>query len=305
MRPGRLRDESLCVTSPVLFDFRDPLPVPDGAAHLVAGLADAVPRVGLLLGSAAGRSVVSSCPGVRRAALEELTSPGAVWAPLACGLPDPGVLVVSAASTISLADLLMGGLGGEEDRRSTPLEQALLVRHVLPALRPLTDALADSGVTELASGPVTDEPVPAGAGEVLAIGVDLTLPSRVSARVTLCLPARTLLPAPSGAPVGPPVDPEGHVLGGVPVEVSLRLPGTVVSAADVDDLAPGDVIRLDEGAAAALVGVLQADGRTTAVLTAALGRRGRARAVRVDALLPGAPLPVLPPSSAALPSGER
>jgi flagellar motor switch protein FliM len=67
----------------------------------------------------------------------------------------------------------------------------------------------------------------------------------------------------------------------VPVEVSLRLPATTVSAVEVEDLHPGDVIRLEAEALSALVGVLTGQGEDVPVLTATLGRQGRRRAVRV------------------------
>ncbi|MDP9434529.1 MAG: FliM/FliN family flagellar motor switch protein [Actinomycetota bacterium] len=272
--------------TPALFDFRDPLPMPAAASRLVAGLAEATPRVGLLLGSVAGRSVPTSCAGVRRVALVEVASPGTVWMPAACGLPDPGLVLIAADASVALADLLMGGAGLPEMRRSTRLEQQLLGRCLVPALRPLTDALADEGVTALSVGPVTDEPLPVGLGEVLAVGVDVALPSGSSARVTLCLPAKSLLPGEPEQAELAPVSVGEHVLADVPVEVALRLPATVVTAEDVDDLAPGDVIRLDPEAAASLIGVLDGgDGLALHVLTAALGRRGKRRAVVVHDLL--------------------
>ena len=55
-----------------LFDFRDPLPMPAGAAGLVAAVSDAAPRVGLLLELASGRPLPVSCPAVRRVALVEV-----------------------------------------------------------------------------------------------------------------------------------------------------------------------------------------------------------------------------------------
>ena len=73
----------------------------------------------------------------------------------------------------------------------------------------------------------------------------------------------------------------------MPVEVSLRLPATVMSAEDVEDLAPGDVLHLDPDAAATLLGVLPGGGSPVTVLTASLGRRGKRRAVVVHDLLGG------------------
>lgn len=269
-----------------LFDFRDPLPMPAGAGRLVAAVVGAAPRTGLLLGLACGRDVTASCAGVRRAALVEVARPGTVWAPLACGLPDPGLLLVSRVDAVALADLLLGGTGEAADRPATLLERELLVRHVVPTLAPLVEALADHGVTSLATGPVSDEPLPTGLGEVVVVPVELVLPTG-TASVLLCLPAKSLLPAEPGL-VEPVLAPATErVLADVCVDVSLRLPASTVSASEVEELVPGDVLSLDPSAGVTLVGVLPGSGRPVQVLTASLGRRGKRRAVVVHELLGG------------------
>lgn len=270
-----------------LFDFRDPLPMPAGAGRLVAAVVAAAPRVGLLVGLACGRDVVGSCRGVRRAALVEVARPGAVWAPLSCGLADPGLLLVAGPDAVALADLLLGGPGEPMERATSLMEQQLLVRHVVPALHPVVDALGEHGVGGLACGPVSDQPLPTGLGEVLAIPLELALPSGESVLVTLCLPAKSLLPAEPGPAQLEPVSATERVLADVPVEVSLRLPATVMSAEDVEDLSPGDVLHLDPDAAATLLGVLPGGSDAVTVLTASLGRRGKRRAVVVHDLLGG------------------
>lgn len=274
-----------------LFDFRDPLPMPLGAGRLVASVVAAAPRVGLLVGLACGRDVVGSCRGVRRAALVEVTRPGAVWAPISCGLGEPGLLLVARPDAVALADLLLGGPGEAFDRPTSSMEQQLLVRHLVPALQPVADALLEHGVAGLACGPVTDQPLPTGLGEVLAVPLELTLPSDETVLMTLCLPAKSLLPAETGPAQLEPVSATERVLADVPVELSLRLPATVMSAEDVEDLAPGDVLHLDPDAAATLLGVLPGGTAShtvpVTVLTASLGRRGKRRAVVVHDLLGG------------------
>lgn len=272
-----------------LFDFRDPLPMPSGAHRLVAAVADAAPRVGLVLGLATGRSVTVTCTAPRRAALVEVASPGAVWAPLLCGLPDPGLLLVPVDAAVALADLLMGGPGEPESRPTTVLEQALLMQHLVPALRPLAEALADRGVTAFEAGAVSDEELPPGTGEVLALPLDVVLPTGATLVVTVCLPAKSLLPS-DAAPHPAAPSPVAHAaLADVPVDISLRLPTTRVCADQVEDLVPGDVLRLEPGAEAALVGVLASGAGDVTVLTAALGRRGRRRAVQVGSVLTATP----------------
>lgn len=277
-------DEAVHVPLPSLFDFRDPLPMPAGAERLVVGLTEAVPRVGMLLGAAAGRTLTVTCGGVRRVALVEVAVDGDVWAPLECGLAGTCLLVVPRAGAVALADLLMGGLGEPDDRPANRLEQTLLVRHLVPALRPLAAALAEHGVDGLSADGVTDDPLPTGTGEVVAVLLDATLPGGDDVRVVLCLPARSLLPAEPEAALPAP-GPAEDVLGDVPVTVALRLPGTVLSAADLDELAPGDVLRLDPLAHTQLAGVLQRAEGDLPVLSAGLGRRGPMRAVVVHDVL--------------------
>jgi flagellar motor switch protein FliM len=271
-----------------LFDFRDPLPLPAGAARLVAAVTDAAPRVGLLLGLACGRDLAVRCAGVRRVALKEVATAAAVWTPLSGGLPEPGLLLVPAETAVVLADLYLGGLGEGEDRPTTPLEQQLLVRHTLPALRPLAQALAEHGVTGFAAGAVSDEPLPVGGGEVVAVPLDVELPSGATVRLTVCLPAKSLLPTDPGSLAHAPTAAAEAALGSVPVEVSVRLPVAVLSASEVEDLQPGDVLQLASGAADAVVGVLHDGSADVPVFVGSLGRRDTRRAVAVQVPVPTA-----------------
>ena len=270
-----------------LFDFRDPLPMPAGASRLVGAVVEAAPRVGLLLGLACGRTVPVSCPTVRRVSLVEVAETGAVWTPLTCGLADPGLLLVPAAAAVALADLYLGGVGDGEHRPCTTLEAELLLRHTVPALRPLAAALADHGVTSFQPGAVSDDPLPHGGGEVVAVPLDIALPSGTTVTITVCLPAKSLLPGEVEAPVPAPSTAACAALGDVPVEVAVRLGASIVTAQDVEDLRPGDVIRLDPHAADQLLGVLAGAEVEVPVLAASLGRRGTHRAVVVHALTGG------------------
>lgn len=284
MRRTGCSDDESTVPPAQLFDFRDPLPMPAGASRLVAAVVDAAPRVGMLLGLACGRSLTVGCPSVRRVSLVEVSTHGAIWVPVTCGLADPGVLLVPAEAAVALADLYLGGLGEPEQRPCNALEKDLLVRHTFPALRPLAAALADHGVTSFVPGPLSDDPLPSGGGEVLAIALDVELPLGQTLRVTLCMPAKSLLPSEVEAAVPTPSAAARQALGDVPVDVALRLAAATVSAEDVEDLCPGDVIRLDPDSLHQLLGVLAGEGLEVPVLAASLGRRGKNRAVVVHAL---------------------
>lgn len=262
--------------------------MPAGAGRLVACASEAAPRVGLVLGSACGRLVDVTCTAVRRAATVELTTGYDVWADLDCGLPGTCLLLVPGADTVALADLVMGGTGTPEARAVTRLEQQVAVRTLVASLAPVVEALADWGLQPLTAGPPSDEPLPPGTGEVVAVVLAVALPSGTPCTVTLCLPARALLPVELDATVPAPATAAERALSDVPLSVVLRLPATTVVAADVADLAPGDVLRMDADAASQLSGCVSGPGgEDLTVLSASLGTRGRSRAVVVHELLGG------------------
>lgn len=217
----------------------------------------------------------------------EVATPGAVWTPVSCGLADPGVLLLSGDAAIALADVYLGGVGESQVRPCSALEKDLLLRHTLPALRPLAAALADHGVSTFTATALSDEPLPLGGGEVLAIPLDLELPNGFIARLTLCMPAKSLLPSAVEPSPAEPSPAARNALGDVAVEVAVRVAACTVSAEQVEDLHPGDVIRLDAEAMDNLLGVLAGDGVEVPVLAATLGRRGKNRAVVLHAVSGG------------------
>lgn len=141
--------------------------------------------------------------------------------------------------------------------------------------------------TTFQPGHLSDEPLPSGGGEVVAIALDVVLPLGQTIRVTLCMPAKSLLPSEVEATLAIPSPVASRALGDVPVHVALRLAAATMTAEDVEDLSPGDVIRLDKEAMHHVLGVLAGDGLDVPVLAASLGRRGKNRAVVVHALTGG------------------
>lgn len=267
-----------------VFDFREPLPLPAAAAPLSTAVVEAAPRIGLLLKMASAQSASVTCPGLRRVALVEVAGPQTVWAPLRTGLPDAALLLADRSSAIAVADLFLGGPGTAEDRAVTALELSLLTRQVVPTLRPLADALAPHGVTGFDTGAATADPLPSGYGEVVAVPLQLALPSDYVATLTLCLPAKSLLPSEPGPTMPVPSPTAAETLSDVPVEVAVRMGAAVVPAADLDGLQPGDVVALPADAAHTLVGLLPGD---LPLFSAELGRRDSCRAVLVHTLQTG------------------
>ena len=267
------------------FDFEAPLPLPATAPRLVSQVQDVSPRIGVALSVACGRSVVVTCTGAERVSSGHLAQAGQTWTYVECGLPGKTILAVPSVLTVALADTLMGGSGAEAaktTRPATTLEQRLVFRHLAPALQPLVQAFAANGMTGLALGEPETLGLPASIGDLVALRLETSIEGiGVSADMTLALPARALLSAIDPLSLAEPPAATAAALAEVPVEISLRLEATTLTAAEVDELAPGDVVRLEHVVSRPVVGLL--DDRP--VLHATLGRRGRRRAVLVTDLL--------------------
>ena len=89
-----------------------------------------------------------------------------------------------------------------------------------------------------------------------------------------------LLPG-NALPIAEPPAATAAALAEVPVDVCIRLEPTSLSAAEVEALAPGDVIRLEHRIDRPLLGLMD----DQVVLHATLGQRGRRRAVLVTDML--------------------
>lgn len=269
---------------PDAFDFEAPLPLPATAPRLVSRVQDVSPRIGVALSVACGRVVVVTCTGAERVSSGHLAQAGISWAWVDCGVLGRAILAVPAPLTVALADTLMGGSGNQTDtsgRPGTTLEQRLVLRHLGPALQPLVLAFAGNGLTALTVGEPETHPLPASIGDLVALRLLTSVgDSGAEDTITLALPARALLPG-NELPIAEPPSSTAAALAEVPVEVSIRLSPTSLSAAEVEGLALGDVVRLEHPVDRPLLGLL--DDRV--VLHASLGTRGRRRAVLVTDLL--------------------
>lgn len=266
------------------FDFEAPLPLPATAPRLVSRVQDVSPRIGVALSVACGRVVTVTCTGAERVSSGHLAQPGITWSWVDCGVLGRAILAVPGGLTVLLADTLMGGSGTAsttEGRHATTLEQRLVLRHLGPALQPLVLAFAGNGLTNLAVGEPETHPLPASIGDLVALRL-LTSVGDGGAQdtITLALPARALLPG-NELPIAEPPAATAAALAEVPVDVCIQLSSTSLSAAEVEELALGDVIRLEHPVDRPLIGLM--DDRV--VLHGTLGQRGRRRAVLVTDLL--------------------
>lgn len=268
------------------FDFEAPLPLPATAPRLVSRVQDVAPRIGVALSVACGRVVVVTCTGAERVSSGHLNQAGLTWCYVDCGVLGKAILAVPAGLTVLLADTFMGGSGNgdpDDGRDATTLEQRLVLRHLGPALQPLVLAFAGNGLTALTFGEPETHPLPASIGDLVALRLRTSIgDSGASDTITLALPARALLPGLELRIAAPPAG-TAAALAEVAVDVSLRLSPTRLSAAEVEGLCPGDVVRLEHPVDQPLLGLL--DDRV--VLHATLGQRGRRRAVLVTDLLGG------------------
>jgi hypothetical protein len=261
------------------------LPLPEHVRPLVTALELAAPRAGLRLGLACGRLLTLTCAGVGRMPVDRLVGVGSSWTMVECGLPRAGVLVADDSISVALADLMLGGSGVPEDRQPVRVEIAVLRRHLTTALSPVTDALAEIGVTHLAlSDPPTDDIVEfLAGGEIIAIRLEIKLDDeQMPGALVLALPSRLVI---GGAAETNTVDRQGtaRTMSGVPVDLVVQFAATTLSAYDMAGLECGDVLRLEVDQPA-VIG--QINGLP--LLTAGLGRSGRNRAIVVQSVAGGA-----------------
>lgn len=253
--------------------------MPSDADSVDTALRHAAFQSGLALSSGAGRPLVMTAEPLALAHSGDTAGQGWVRQRLACGMHQPVVLWAAPSSLIALADVVLGGRGTTAERAPMPMELRLAFSLLTPALSPVAAALAPWGAGEfVASEPeiVDDQPTPATSTQLrwdfTIGGLDEDLPFRLS------IP----MPAPVTQTVAPVVvtTHAARALAGVPVTMHVQLQATRIAAADLQTLAPGDVLRLDHPAAAPVS--CRVDERT--LMTARLGRRGAKLAIHVQSL---------------------
>jgi flagellar motor switch protein FliM len=254
---------------------------------LLDKMTELAPRVGLRLSVVASRKLVSTCSSVSRLAAADLAGPP-TWFPMELGLHAAGAVVIGDSTAVPLADFLMGGLGDFDNRPPTPLEQAVLRRHLQSALQGLVEGLTDYGITHLRlrEAPMFSDPediiASLGGADVVVVRVDVEVDGAVlDGGIAVALPALEML----GHDAGGDEQTARAALAAVPLTISVRFPSTLVTAADMRSLEVGDVLRLD-ATSPAVLGLVGdgADRDGFCLLRGGLGRRGRKRAIVVTAL---------------------
>ncbi len=272
-----------------LFDFRDTSELSQ-AAELRASeaLGVAVPRVALVLSTLTRRNVVGALTRFELVAPDEVTTESCDVYDLTIPLPaGPGIAVtrhpigaavIPRTTVTGFAEVLMGGPGDGEDRLPTRFERSLLCRRLGEGLAPLWDGLSLQSA-EPPSLTYIDDPLPTLPLSAVAVGVAFSIGDRTW-ELTLVLSSALVdaTLAQSNPGTGASM---AKAVKDVPLDLVVAFPPIRLAAADLERIAPGDVIRLDHTVGVPLVGVVE--GRP--LLVVEHGTSGRRLAVRVLELL--------------------
>jgi flagellar motor switch protein FliM len=230
----------------------------DDAARMLAA------RLSARLGTTIGARLATAGQIVIAEHLRELRLPTELAVVRSAALAGPFVLDLDLDLAYALLDRLLGGRGEMRTGRPepTPIEAELidrLVAEVLPALEESWSRVVrlDAAIAATARGPeflrVAD---PTDVAAVLTFEVDI---AGASGRLAVCYPCASLEPVVPH--LGPPAAPGGadrtdavpageqelrRVLETVDIEVAATLGHAEVPVEAIAELAPGDVIRLDE-----------------------------------------------------------
>ena len=257
-----------------LADLQAPANVPE---HVVAAVRTRLellaPKCGLAVTSVIGREASLRVASVDASPAE--ADGDACWYRVGPAGHRCAALMIATPAVARLAELFMGGAGAGADRVPTALEASIVERRLGSLLMGLDAVLAQFGV----------ESHDVAAVESLA---DLSLePHQVRATIevaidAVAIPLALILPASHHAvrAPAPPLD-TGSVfaeaLRDIPLSVSVRFESVTLTAVELNDLEPGDVIRLEQPENAALVGLVE----NQRVFVGRAGRHGRRLAVEI------------------------
>lgn len=178
-----------------------------------------------------------------------------------------GKLLLSAGATLTIADLIMGGLGQVDDRTPTELENEIALGRTTSLAATLVKSI--HGIDdEISLEPTAEDEMLL--GDVFTIHLELTAGGSSSALSF-------------AAPIRPPqtttedLDLVARTCAAVPVELTVRLRPVQLPASEVASLASGDVVCFDHEATDPIIATV--DGRP--LLMTRLGRSRRRVAVEV------------------------
>jgi len=209
-------------------------------------------------------------------------------------LPGLALIEMSTSTALTLVDRLLGGIGKPGMmRRPTELEGRLIqdvLREAQSALRQTFDPLleVDARFESIEFNPnFVQATNPSEMVVVMSYSLSMMEGARSEGLLTLCYPFSLLMPAWELAPdvddrplalgAGEPANPLASTLPDVAVPISIRLRETAVTASDIAQLRPGDVLRFDhkadEGVLGLVAGLELVEGR--------IGRKGKNMALQV------------------------
>ena len=264
------------------FDFRSHAVLPDNVVRtLGAELEVPAARAGIVLGALVRRAVTVAPAPPERMHRQEVDQDASSWFRLDHGSPasrgERGVVVLSNEFVIALADVIMGGPGISSMRPPTSLELTLVSNRLTSSLAPVAEALGSYGVHQLELAPADADDVRT-PPDLVRIRLEL-LTGDVNGSVDLLLPMSMFVTAEHRSSVAATPDPAlTAALGNVPLQLAVRFEPVHLAASALEELAVGDVIRLDHAVGQPLVG--EVDGRR--LLLVQPGRRGRHLAVEVE-----------------------
>ncbi len=210
-------------------------------------------------------------------------------------LPGTALLEMSTSSALTLVDRLLGGIGRPGLlRRPTELESALitdLVRHAEGALAGTFEPVLaiEPALRGIEFNPnFVQAANPPEMVVVMSYSMSILEGHRSEGLVTLTYPAALLTtawelepatdsPRPALSPGSIPNAALAASLPDLSVPLAARLRSSDISAADLDDLRPGDVITLDHGVDEPVIGVVEG----SALVEGRLGRKGKNMALEI------------------------
>ncbi|HVV35269.1 MAG TPA: FliM/FliN family flagellar motor switch protein [Acidimicrobiales bacterium] len=256
-----------------LLDLQAPANVPE---HVVAGVRDQLeflaPKCGLAVTAVIGREAGLRIGTVEATAHDELSADH-VWYRVGTPGRRCAALMIDVPAVARLAELFMGGSGSGGDRVPSALELSIVERRLGSLLSGFDDVLGAFGVDghEVAAvDPADFNPEPHQVRAQIEVVIE-----------AIAIPFILVLPASNHAVhTNAPIDSSSvfaEALRDIPLSVSIRFESVILTAEELDELEPGDVIRLEQPANASLVGIVD----NHRVFTGRAGRHGRRLALEI------------------------